>query len=80
MAYAIVALKNICYDLKSLFLKMQKRRINERFNKNKNFNLNWGTKKSIALDKNKILTNQNLNSWLHKIHDAIRATIIKVLK
>jgi hypothetical protein len=45
MAYAIIVLKNILYDLKSLFLKSAKVKLNERYNKHNIFNLTWGERK-----------------------------------
>ena len=55
MAYAIVVLKNVIYDLRSLFLKSAKMRVNKIYNKHKSFNLTWGEReKSISVDKNKI--------------------------
>ena len=54
LCYCLV-LKNILYGLKSLFLECVKRRVNERYNKHKSFNLTWGErKKSVAVDKDKI--------------------------
>ena len=82
MAYAIVVLKNILYDLKSLFKISVRRRVDERYNKHKIFNLTWRErKKTIVVNKSKIW---KIKIWIHDFirYDATRATTIncKVFK
>jgi hypothetical protein len=53
MTYVVVVLKNVLSDLKFLFEKSAKRRVNERYSNHKSFNLTLGERKYVAVDKNK---------------------------